>query len=182
MSLKDLTWEHHKNAERQEFVKVLMGGDISPETYATFLFNLHPCYNLLEVIAMTHGLFDDIPEVRRAPRIFADYEELWEDKDNTPTLLNVTKEYTDHIMSIKDDKEKIMAHLYVRHMGDLSGGQMIKKKVPGKGTMYEFDGEVNDLKTKIRAKIHDDLADEAKICFDFATKAFKEMMEHERND
>ena len=23
MSLKDLTWEHHKNAERQEFVKVL---------------------------------------------------------------------------------------------------------------------------------------------------------------
>jgi hypothetical protein len=26
------------------------------------------------------------------------------------------------------------------------------------------------------------LADEAKICFDFATKAFKEMMEHERND
>jgi heme oxygenase len=67
-------------------------------------------------------------------------------------------------------------------MGDLSGGQMIKKKVPGKGTMYEFDGEVNDLKTKIRAKIHDELADEAKICFDFATKAFKEMMEHERND
>ena len=84
--------------------------------------------------------------------------------------------------SLKDDKEKIMAHLYVRHMGDLSGGQMIKKKVPGKGTMYEFDGEVNDLKTKIRAKIHDGLADEAKICFDFATNAFREMMEHERND
>jgi heme oxygenase len=182
MSLKDLTWEHHKNAERQEFVKVLMGGNIAPETYATFLFNQHPCYNLLEVIAMAHGLFDDIPEVRRAPRIFEDYEELWEDKENPPPLLNVTKEYTDHIMSIKDDKEKIMAHLYVRHMGDLSGGQMIKKKVPGKGTMYEFDGEVNDLKTKIRAKIHDGLADEAKICFDFATKAFKEMMEHERND
>ena len=93
MSLKDLTWEHHKNAERQEFVKVLMGGNISRETYATFLYNQHPCYNLLEVIAMTHGLFDDIPEVRRAPRIFADYEELWEDKETPPTLLNVTKEY-----------------------------------------------------------------------------------------
>ena len=69
MSLKDLTWEHHKNAERQEFVKVLMGGNISNETYATFLYNQHPCYNLLEVVAMTHGLFDDIPEVRRSPRI-----------------------------------------------------------------------------------------------------------------
>ena len=26
MSLKDLTWEHHKNAERQEFVKIMMSG------------------------------------------------------------------------------------------------------------------------------------------------------------
>ena len=34
--LKELTWEHHKNAERQKFVKVLMGGKISPEVYATF--------------------------------------------------------------------------------------------------------------------------------------------------
>ena len=175
MSLKDLTWEHHKNAERQEFVKVLMSGAMSPDAYATFLYNQHPCYNLLEVIAMTHGLLDDIPEVRRAPQIFVDYEELWEDKETPPRLLAVTKEYTDHIMSIKDDKEKIMAHLYVRHMGDLSGGQMIRKKVPGKGTMFDFDGDINVLKEKIRAKIHDGLADEAKLCFDFATKAFKEM-------
>ena len=40
--LKELTWEHHKNAERQKFVKVLMGGKISPEVYATFLYNQHP--------------------------------------------------------------------------------------------------------------------------------------------
>ena len=30
MSLKDLTWEHHKDAERQQFVKVLMSGKINP--------------------------------------------------------------------------------------------------------------------------------------------------------
>ena len=177
MSLKDLTWEHHKNAERQEFVKVLMGGNISPETYATFLYNQHPCYNLLEVIAMTHGLFDDIPEVRRAPRIFADYEELWEDKETPPTLLNVTKEYTDHIMSIKDNKEKIMAHLYVRHMGDLSGGQMIKKRIPGTGHMYNFSTDTTELKEAIRSKINDEMADEARFCFETATNLFKELME-----
>jgi len=177
MSLKDLTWEHHKNAERQEFVKVLMGGNISPETYATFLYNQHPCYNLLEVIAMTHGLFDDIPEVRRAPRIFADYEELWEDKETPPTLLNVTKEYTDHIMSIKDNKEKIMAHLYVRHMGDLSGGQMIAKRVPGSGRYYKFKQDDDFLKEHIRSKLNDNMADEAKVCFDFATKMFQQLGE-----
>ena len=26
-NLKELTWEHHKNAERQEFVKVLMSDE-----------------------------------------------------------------------------------------------------------------------------------------------------------
>ena len=41
-NLKELTWEHHKNAERQDFVKVLMSGNISPELYATYLYNQHP--------------------------------------------------------------------------------------------------------------------------------------------
>lgn len=31
MSLKELTYEHHRNAERQGFVKVLMGGKIDPK-------------------------------------------------------------------------------------------------------------------------------------------------------
>ena len=45
-NLKELTWEHHKNAERQKFVKELMSGNILKERYATLLFNLHPQYNL----------------------------------------------------------------------------------------------------------------------------------------
>jgi hypothetical protein len=71
MSLKELTWEHHKNAERQEFVKELMGGEITNERYATYLFNQHPAYNTLEMLGMMHGLFDGVPELRRAPRIHA---------------------------------------------------------------------------------------------------------------
>ena len=47
MSLKDLTWEHHKDAERQEFVKVMMSGKINPELYATYLWNQHKKYDLL---------------------------------------------------------------------------------------------------------------------------------------
>ena len=78
-----------------------------------------------------------------------------------------------------DDPHKIMSHVYVRHMGDLSGGQMIKKKIPGAGTMYEFDGEIATLKDSIRAKLDDSMADEAKICFEFATDTFKELMEIE---
>jgi len=68
-----------------------------------------------------------------------------------------------------------MAHIYVRHMGDLSGGQMIAKKVPGPGIMYQFDDDVNVLKDKIRTRLDDSMADEAKICFDFATELFQQM-------
>lgn len=176
-NLKELTWEHHKNAERQAFVKELLGG-ISEERYAMFLFNQHPQYNLLETLAMVHGLFDGVPELRRAPKIHQDYQELWgKTNPNQPPLLPVVKEYMDHLMSIQADADKLMAHVYVRHMGDLSGGQMIAKRVPGSGTMYEFDQEVDILKEHIRSKTHDDMAEEAKICFDFATKMFEQMEE-----
>lgn len=171
-TLKELTWEHHKNAERQEFVKELMGGNISKERYATFLFNLHPQYNLLEMFSMIYNLLD----TRRAPAIHQDYQELWTEP-YAPKLLPVVKEYMDHILTIKDDPNKLMAHLYVRHMGDLSGGQMISKRVPGEGRLYKFEEDVGLLKEKIRNRLDDSMAEEAKICFDFATKMFQQMME-----
>jgi heme oxygenase len=176
MSLKELTYEHHRNAERQQFVKVLMSGHIDPKLYATFMYNQHQQYNILEVCSMSHGLMNGLMDIRRAPNIWADYEELWEDKDNPPELLSVTKEYADHIMSIKDDEKKLFAHIYTRHMGDLSGGQMIRKKIPGSGTLYNFENGTA-LKELIRERLDDSMADEAKICFDFATKTFQELMD-----
>lgn len=59
MSLKELTYEHHRNAERQGFVKVLMGGKIDPKLYATFLYNQYVNYNILETIAMAEGVLED---------------------------------------------------------------------------------------------------------------------------
>ena len=61
MSLKDLVWEAHKAAETRPFVKVLFSGKINPDLYAAYLKNQHPCYEILEVCAMAHGLFNGIP-------------------------------------------------------------------------------------------------------------------------
>lgn len=177
MSLKELTKEHHTNAERQDFVKVMFKGDMSAKTYATYLWNQFPMYELLEVLCNTHGLLLDLDDIPRRNAILKDFEELWEDKENKPPLCPVVKEYLDHIMSIKHDPHKLMAHVYVRHMGDLSGGQMIAKRVPGEGRMYKFN-DPDLLKQKIRAKIDDSMADEAKLCFEFATNLFKQMMDH----
>lgn len=176
-NLRELTKDAHTNAERQEFVKILFSGTINPKLYATFLKNQHPCYELLEVCAMPLQVLHGLPDIRRAPAILADFQELWNDEaDGEPQMLPVVDKYLKHILSIKDDPKKLMAHIYVRHMGDLAGGQMISKKVPGSGRMYQFK-DPEALKAAIRERISDDMADEAKICFEFATQLFKEMME-----
>ena len=175
MNLKNLTWEHHQNAERQEFVKILLH-DIDEKLYATYLYNQFPMYELLEIMAMKNGILSDLKGIERSKAIYQDFKELWTSEENPP-LCPVTKQYLDHIMSIQNDPHKLMAHIYVRHMGDLSGGQLIAKKVPGTGKFYQFDEDTEMLKTKIRNKIDDNMADEAKICFDFATRLFQEMMQ-----
>lgn len=175
MSLKELTKENHSNAERQEFVKIMFSGKINPDLYATYLYNQFPMYEVLEVCAMPHGLFSNAFDVPRAKKIWEDYTELWGDRKETPPLCPIVEKYIKHILSIKSDPDKLMAHIYVRHMGDLAGGQMIAKRVPGSGKYYQF-AEPELAKEAIRAKINDSMANEARVCFDFATEMFKEMM------
>jgi heme oxygenase len=172
-NLRALTQRMHELAETQSFAQELLNGTVSKKRYATYLFNQHPQYNLLETFGMLHGLID----VRIAPHIHEDYQELWtEFQPNQPPLLPVVKEYMDHLMVIKDDPHKLMSHVYVRHMGDLSGGQMIARKVPGSATMYKHDN-VKELKELIRSRCDDSMAEEANLCFEFAAKLFEQMSE-----
>ena len=175
-TLKELTWEHHKNAERQDFVKVLMSGNINPKFYATYLWNQHKKYDLLEAMAGAQGVLDDLPDIRRKVKIEKDFLELWSDNE-MPALVPSTNEYIGHMKTIISNPEALMAHVYVLHMGDLSGGQMIAQKVPGLKSMFDFQGDMDALKNKIREKLNDNMADEARYAFDSATQLFKEMME-----
>jgi heme oxygenase len=174
--LKELTWEHHKEAERQGFVKVILSGKIHPGFYATYLWNQHKKYDLLEALAGANGLLDDLPEVRRKNKIEQDYLELWPHAETPPVLPSVNK-YIQHMKDKFDDPHALMAHVYVLHMGDLSGGQMIAKQIPGEGRLYQFDKDIDKLKEAILEKTDDSMANEARICFSFATKLFQDLME-----
>jgi len=175
-NLKELTWEHHKNAERQEFAKILISGKIHPDFYATYLWNQHKRYDLLEAIAAPMGLFSTLGDIRRRQKCEADFIELWKHKEQPPVLPS-TQEYINHMRDIMTDRNALIAHMYVLYMGDLSGGQMIKKKVPGSGTMYDFEQDVPVVKDNIRAMCDDSMAEEAKYVFDSSTKLFQELME-----
>lgn len=174
--LKELTWEHHREAERQDFVKVILSGKIHPDFYATYLWNQHKKYDLIEALASAHGILDNLPDIRRKNKIEQDYLELWQ-HESPPPVVPAVHDYIDHMKSLVEDPHKITAHLYVMHMGDLSGGQIIAKRIPGEGRLYKFDSDLTELKEAIRAKTDDSMADEARICFSFATKMFQDLME-----
>lgn len=179
-NLKELTWDHHQNAERQEFVKVLMSGKINPEFYATYLYNQWKKYQALEEALDVLGVWaDDLQlfDIKQMKKIEDDWQELWDITKGVPLTLPSTHGYLDRIEKIKNDKDTMMAHVYVLHMGDLSGGQMIKRKIPGEGRMYQFEGNAKDLKENLRSYTHDGQAEEAKYVFDSATNLFQEMME-----
>jgi len=178
--IKELVWEEHKNAERQEFVKILMSGEINPELYATYLFNQLQCYSELEKWGNHNGLFRQTPGLQRAENIHKDYTKLWT-KSEKPVITQSTKEYVEHINTITDDPEKLYAHIYVRHLGDLSGGQMIAKKVPAK-RYYDFGANGQEWKRIVKEIINNylnayekNVVPEAKLCFNYATRLFGEM-------
>jgi hypothetical protein len=67
-----------------------------------------------------------------------------------------------------EDKDAIMAHLYVWHMGDLHGGQMIKSMLPNVPHRNLEFNNISEVITKIRGKLHDGMAAEANVAFEWA--------------
>ena len=192
MSLASLTQTAHQNAERQEFAREMMSGNMSEAKYKTYLYNMWLVYDILEDVALSMGCFgpedpqmpgDDVPldGLIQADDIWADYVELGgaEDGSNPPQIAPSAEAYRSHIVTnCQHDKAKLFAHVYVRHMGDLSGGQMIASRVPGSGRMYAFadmNHSIDEMKALIRRRTTDAMATEANIAFDFSTRIFEEL-------
>jgi heme oxygenase len=171
MALRELIKDAHDSAENHPFVKKLFAGQITKEEYGDFLFNQKHCYAALEQTAEVLGLLDDIGPIKRTAKIAQDLRDLHRDKSRQHLHMS-TMNYCEYVKTCT--KEQLLAHLYVRHFGDMYGGQMLKKLVPGNGTMYEFYNRAELIAT-VREKLTDDLADEAKIVFAFATQLFDEL-------
>ena len=139
IDIREATKEQHRRAEQQEFVKTLMSGEIHPRLYATFLYNQSRCYGALERWAQYQGLLDDLPGIARAEKLANDCQDLWVRITPQPIITDSTQRYIEHIDSIRREPAKLFAHVYVRYLGDLYGGQMIKTRTPGANTCLDFD-------------------------------------------
>jgi heme oxygenase len=171
MSLREITKDLHADAERTIFAKKLVTGTITVEEYANYLWQMVLVYTSIENFAGELGQLDNLPDIRRASKIYQDCIELV-GPHHILHWLPVTIDYYKYLLDLFYDTNRrklIKAHLYCRHMGDLSGGQVIAKKVPGSGRFYQFEN-AELLKTKIREELTDDLGDEAKVAFQWAIK------------
>ena len=168
--LRDLVKDVHTEAENRPFAKLLMSGEISPIQYAEYLYQQEPIYYALEKRADELGMLKDIPNIKRGLKITADFHNL---QIAEPfELFQSTKEYCTYVSKIS--QQQCWAHIYVRHFGDMYGGNMIRKLVPGSATMYEFEDK-GKLISYVRDKLTIEMKDEARQVFKYAITLFKEL-------
>jgi heme oxygenase len=181
MSLKDITKDLHHEAETTKFAKTLLSGNITKEQYANYLYQMLAIYDPLEFFCTRQGIFNRLPGLARNKEIYKDFLEI-EDPEYHYVLLPSTLEYHIYLLNLGNDKKRsrlIKAHMYVRHMGDLFGGQVIKKQVPFTShNFYNFENS-EILKSKIREELDDSLGSEARVAFEYAIKIMKELHDGE---
>lgn len=176
-NLRELTKEAHRSAERTSFMNRMLKKQITPYQYYVYIKNQLFVYTNLEYLANGAGIFGGgLERLMRGPNLLDDVLQM-EIENSFPEspIFESSHEYVRYIETIKGDRDRLFAHIYVRHMGDLSGGQIIKKLVPGPTNLYEFDGDVEDLKNLVRSRLQDGLEAEAKVCFSMVQKFLEEL-------
>jgi heme oxygenase len=173
MRLKEATQAKHTEAENTEFAKLLISGNITKEEYAKYLYNVAHIYHHIEWNGDKIKAFEGMEGLKRVVPVGLDYNELH--ADIYPEIMYSAHEYGEYMDKlVKEKPQLLMAHIYVRYLGDLYGGQMIKRKVPGSGKVYDFEN-AKELKETLRSRLSDELIDESIRAYEFTIKLYNEL-------
>ncbi|MFZ2965252.1 MAG: biliverdin-producing heme oxygenase [Rhodoglobus sp.] len=134
-ALRERTWTSHGDSEGAEFMHDLMTGKGTREDYIALVAQHYFIYEALEAAAARFA--DDAtaavfiaPQLTRLPAIEADLAFLLgDDWRETVSALPTTVRYVARIQEITAEgwAGGFIAHHYTRYLGDLSGGQAIRK-------------------------------------------------------
>nr|YP_010337079.1 heme oxygenase [Madagascaria erythrocladioides]QUE29108.1 PbsA [Madagascaria erythrocladioides]UNJ16664.1 heme oxygenase [Madagascaria erythrocladioides] len=132
--LREGTTKAHSMAENVSFVKSFLSGVVDKNSYKKLVANLYFVYSAIEQEMAKHKSHSAIqpiyfPELNRKKSLEKDlefyYGNEWE-KEVQPSP--ATQVYVNRIHSISATQpELLVAHAYTRYLGDLSGGQILKK-------------------------------------------------------
>lgn len=132
-ALRAGTRDEHAAAERSPFVQHLVDGTLPLAGYADLAAQQLAVYRALEAAGdrlVAAGRDGDLvfPELVRVPAIESDLAHLlgdgWRDRVR---VLPATAAYVERLQQVADDLPRYAAHAYTRYLGDLSGGQVLKR-------------------------------------------------------
>lgn len=169
--LKDATSVKHKLAEKMPFNVKMYKGQLSKKDYLKYLQQQLAIFETIENIGIPHE------NLKRVSNVQLDIEELIQEGITPSEILKSTMEYIVHLKNKNYDE--ILPHVYLNYLALAFGGQMIKKSVPSKGKMYDFEN-LQETVASIRAVQKDEWADEVNVGFDFLIRIFEEL-DHSEN-
>jgi len=201
--LKEGTQEAHKTAETVHFVREFIKGRVNQQVYAQFIVNLFHVYSALEEALeenSEHPLVESLhfpEELERTATLKQDAEYfLGPDWEKATMPSKVTNEYVSRLQHIaKESPELLVPHAYTRYLGDLSGGQVLRRaavrgmQLPddGSGVRFYIFKRIRDakvFKNMYRARMDNLPADsatadrmvvEANYAFSLNTRIFQEL-------
>lgn len=160
--LKQETQAAHRRAETSGVIRRLVRQQASRAIYIAYLRNLHPVYQMLEQRLAELGReppFDVIahPALYRRTALERDLSALagngWRD---SIAMLPATRAYITRLATA--DEAQLAAHSYVRYLGDINGGTIIKRLLRKSLALDE---------TELAFYEFDDISDPAAFCDDF---------------
>ncbi|XP_055074001.2 heme oxygenase 2a [Misgurnus anguillicaudatus] len=199
------TKESHDRAENSPFVKDFLRGRIKRELFKLGTAALYFVYSAIEEEIekhKDHPMFAPLyfpSELHRRDALAKDLEYLYgEDWESKISCSEATRPYVDRVHEVgHEDPVLLVAHAWTRYMGDLSGGQILKKvaqralKLPSTGEgsyFYRFEAIHNPTAFKrlyrsrmneleVDAETKQRLLDEANLAFKFNLDVFTELQE-----
>ncbi|NJK37988.1 MAG: heme oxygenase (biliverdin-producing) [Oscillatoriales cyanobacterium RM2_1_1] len=199
--LREGTKKSHTMAENVGFIKCFLKGTVEKTSYRKLAGNLYFVYSAMEQEMerhQNHPILSQVyfPELNRKHSLEQDlyfyYGSNWQD-EVAPS--EAAQAYVSRIREVSNiAPELLIAHLYTRYLGDLSGGQILKgiaqrgmNLTDGQGTQfYEFP-EIPDEKAfkaqyreamnnlPIDQAIADQIVNEANDAFKMNMVMFKEL-------
>jgi heme oxygenase len=160
----------HTEAERSGIISDMLRGDVSRAGYVLLQRNLLAAYQALEAGLERHR---DTPALAglakyrldRTSAMEADLNALCDGDFSAVPMLPAGEAYAKRIEdAAKGDGELLIAHAYTRYLGDLSGGQILKKLLarkpgltPEELSFYDFPAyaDLAALKAEYRGALDD---------------------------
>jgi len=205
-ALKEDTQEAHRRAETCEFMHAFMRGSVTKRLYREFLAAMYFVYEAMEE-EMEKNEENEVlqtihfpAELNRLDAIEEDlkfyYGDDWRDEY---VVSQGCKNYVGRIRELgRSEPELLVAHHYTRYLGDISGGQTLKKKAQkawgldgdpdeNRGIAFYYFPHVpdpNNFKRMYRARLNiigedaalaERIVRESNRVYDFNTDIFKEM-------